>query len=326
MLAERCVEALVVHLSTTYFAGCLPTSAGKPDGMTMPTATLVQTEAYPAVTLKDIFDAYRQFLRSPSVSEHHQISQLRRLDRVEKILGPERPASDVTTDAVSTWMNQRREDGVTSTTIHNEFASLKAAFSRAVKRKMIPHMLFDNSAPKAVFYRDTVIPTEDMRTIIKNLSVERPLDRFLLLLATSSWRAGDLLKIEWRHIAWESGILSIITSKRRVPVALPLPPAVLEKLRPFKETGLICSLSKPENISAMVRRRTAKLCGTAYGSRVFRHSVLSAMANSGVNAAIIGSIAGHAPGSGAVTQGYSHASLSAKREGIASLPWLRDLE
>lgn len=277
------------------------------------------------VILGQVIKTYLTSIAPPITSPSHYDAQVNRLQRLTAVFGGERiDVSGITSDVVQKWMATRLAAGLSSSTIYNHYSALRAAFRFAVKQGLVASLPFTVRPPKAKMYRGDVIPEDHMRDILTGLTAKSPLDRLILLIAVTGLRCGDALRVSSRDIDWSSGVLRLVTSKKKTRVDIPLPDAVLERLRPYSNLGPLCSVHKPKNISAMVRKRTKSLCGTPYGTHIFRHTLISALANAEVNPAVIQSIVGHT--SPASTLGYTHPSQSAKKNGLSTLPWLKSPE
>lgn len=143
-----------------------------------------------------------------------------------------------------------KKGNLSTGTIEINHRVLKNIFSRAVEWKLIKHNPL-TSIKKPVVKHKEVIPYDEneVQKLLAALQNEPIHWRVMITLAlTTGLRRGELLGLEWHHIDWETGVLSITqsvsmspggiahvkepktkSSKRKVA----LPPSMLEELREY---------------------------------------------------------------------------------------------
>jgi len=140
--------------------------------------------------------------------------------------------------------------GLASGSIEYEHRVLKNIFSRAVEWGLLKHNPLANvKKPKVNYQRNEPYDEKEVEQLLLALQKEPFHWRMMITLAlTTGLRRGELLALEWKHIDWKEGYLSVeqtlvLALKGRVIVKEPktknskrkvaLPPSVLEELREY---------------------------------------------------------------------------------------------
>jgi site-specific recombinase XerD len=170
-----------------------------------------------------------------------------------------------------------------------------------------PRYRIDERPPRA-------LPWKDVQSILKSISrSEAPGKRdyaIVLLLATYGLGAAEVLAIRLEDLDWRGGVLKIRRPKTRVPIELPLLPAVAKALTaylrwerpPARAThALFLRKNMPYEpiTSSAIRyriRHYARLVGIpakVIGAHAFRHSHATRQIDSGANIKVVSDILGH---------------------------------
>jgi integrase len=132
----------------------------------------------------------------------------------------------------------------------------------------------------------------------------------VLLLAAYGLGAAEVLAIRLEDLDWHAGVLKIRRPKTKVPIELPLLPAVAKALTAYLQwerppVRSIQALFLRKNMpyepitSAAIRyriRHYARLAGVpakVIGAHAFRHSHASRQIDSGANVKVVSDILGH---------------------------------
>ena len=158
------------------------------------------------------------------------------------------------------------------------------------------------------------LPWKDVQQILRSISrTEAPGRRdfaIVLLLATYGLGAAEVLAIRLEDLDWRAGVLRVRRPKTKVPIALPLLPAVAKALTAYLRwerppAKSVHSLFLRKNMpyepitSAAIRyriRHYARLAGIpakVIGAHAFRHSHASRQIDSGANVKVVSDILGH---------------------------------
>lgn len=272
-----------------------------------------------AVTVGAVFDLYREELKH--LSPRHRTVQGRRLDALEKRFGRTSPARSVTTAKVQEFIEDRRREGASDTTIHNDLVALSRAYHLAIAGEdpsiaKIPYRL--SNPPRPARFSDRVMPAEKAAEVLGKLDASLPVDRAILLALNLGLRSGDLVGLKWEDVDLEAGTVTLKTQKTKTPVTNPLPSDAVEALKPHAKTsGLVCPVRNP---STEVPKRVEALCGERWGLHSMRKAYASALANSGANLAVVASMMAHRQVS--TTAGYISPNESAKRVAVDSIGYL----
>lgn len=170
-----------------------------------------------------------------------------------------------------------------------------------------PRYRTDERPPRALAWKD-------VRSILHSISrSEAPGKRdyaIVLLLATYGLGAAEVLAIRLEDLDWRGGVLKIRRPKTRVPIELPLLPAVAKALAaylrwerpPARAThALFLRKNMPYEplTSSAIRyriRHYARLAGIpakVIGAHAFRHSHATRQIDSGANIKVVSDILGH---------------------------------
>lgn len=272
-----------------------------------------------AVTIGTVLDLYREELKH--LSPRHRTVQGRRLDALEKRFGRTAPAQSVTTAKVQEFVEDRRREGTSETTIHNDLVALSRAYHLALAGEepliaKIPYRL--SNPPRPTRFSDRVMPSEKASEVLGKLDTSQPVDRAILLALTVGLRSGDLVGLKWEDVDLEARTVTLKTQKTKTPVTNPLPGDAVEALRPHAKTsGVVCPVRSP---STEVPKRVEALCGERWGLHSMRKAYATALANSGANLAVVASMMAHKQVS--TTAGYISPNDSAKRVAVDRIGYL----
>lgn len=143
-----------------------------------------------------------------------------------------------------------RKGKLASGTIEINHRVLKNIFSRAVEWKLIKVNPVA-SVKKPVVKHKEVIPYDEseVQKLLQALQKEAVHWRTMITLAlTTGLRRGELLGLEWHHIDWETGVISVTQSVSMSPAGIAhvkepktkaskrkvaLPPSMLEELKDY---------------------------------------------------------------------------------------------
>ncbi|MGA8408693.1 MAG: tyrosine-type recombinase/integrase, partial [Candidatus Acidiferrales bacterium] len=158
------------------------------------------------------------------------------------------------------------------------------------------------------------LPWRNVQRILHSISrSEAPGKRdfaIVLLLAAYGLGAAEVLAIRLEDLDWHAGVLKIRRPKTKVPIELPLLPAVAKALTAYLRwerppARSVHALFLRKNMpyepitSAAIRyriRHYARLAGVpakVIGAHAFRHSHASRQIDSGANVKVVSDILGH---------------------------------
>jgi integrase len=194
--------------------------------------------------------------------------------------------------------------------------------------------------PKQEAVRNAFSP-EQVRDLLRVADEEW---RSLILFAVyTGQRAGDLCALTWRNIDTVGGWIQVTTQKTgrktHIPIAapllqhiaaLPIPKDSNAPLHPraaamtrqrfsqlFADLLRVAGLRGPEATGG-TGTRASKRTRNEYSFHSFRHTAVSFMKSAGVGESMVMEIIGH--DSEAVSRGYTHLDLEAKRAALATMP------
>ena len=275
------------------------------------------------VTLGHVFDIYRRELLH--LSERHRVVQGHRLDFIEKRLGGRNvPITAITTEVIKSYVEERRQDGVTETSISNEVVCLTRAchLGMAQDPPLLVRMPFKLvNPPKPSRFSSKVLPPEVAKLLLSRLDPGVDTDRCCLCALVLGLRSRDLTqRLSWEHVDFEKGVVTITTSKTKAQISNPVPQHVLEKLRPYAQpSGLVCPVRNP---SVTIPRRVKGLLGRPYSLHRMRAAYITALDATGASLALTAKLSGHAVKS-LTSAGYIHPDDHAKREAVGRISYLQ---
>lgn len=173
------------------------------------------------------------------------------IDRMRERFGKS-SVSEITMDAVSEWLRDMEAAHGKRGRDHAKSAlSSVAAWGRAPERSKETRLpgAFE---PTKDFKNAYKAPPQDAWTAaeLEKIAKVRPAVRQILLLALNTGlRRGDLCRVAWTNVDWESGVIRLVTSKgeragRRIVIPLTRPlRAVLQEIGP-QAHGAILQHSK----------------------------------------------------------------------------------
>jgi integrase len=137
-------------------------------------------------------------------------------------------------------------------------------------------------------------------------------------------RRGELLGLTWRDVDLEAGIAYLAKTKNGDRRTLVLLPAVVQALRPFHSTaparyvfGSVKSkFTKPAKIDTAWRNAVKRAGLTNYRFHDNRHSFASALAQAGVDLAVVADCLGHRQL--VMTKRYAHLKTQTKAAAMAA--------
>ncbi|MCD8317266.1 MAG: tyrosine-type recombinase/integrase [Eggerthellaceae bacterium] len=168
----------------------------------------------------------------------------------------------------------------------------------------------------------------DGRISLRNASI-------VLLALTLGLRTIDIISLKLTDIDWRTKAISIIQSKTKNPLTLPLPDYVAETLARYileerpktaSERVFLTSHAPFRPITnrsgvKVIITRACRLAGIekTVGTRILRHTAATSMLSSGVDLPVISAVLGHASSDSTGT--YLETDASKLKECILSLPF-----
>lgn len=158
------------------------------------------------------------------------------------------------------------------------------------------------------------LPWPDVKRMLRSIRQSEPPGKrdfaILLLLATYGLGAAEVLALRLEDVNWQAGIVTVRRPKTKVPIELPLLPAVAKALitylrweRPPAKTNhhLFLRMTMPYEpiTSGAIRHRIRHYAGLAgisakvIGAHAFRHSHASRQVDAGANIKVVSDILGH---------------------------------
>jgi integrase/recombinase XerD len=170
-----------------------------------------------------------------------------------------------------------------------------------------PRYRIDERPPRTLAWKDV---QQILRSISRTEAPGRRDFAIVLLLATYGLGAAEVLGIRLEDLDWRVGVLRVRRPKTKVPIELPLLPAVAKALTAYLRwerppAKSVHSLFLRKNMpyepitSAAIRYRIryyAQLAGIpakVIGAHAFRHSHASRQIDSGANVKVVSDILGH---------------------------------
>jgi site-specific recombinase XerD len=170
-----------------------------------------------------------------------------------------------------------------------------------------PRYRIDERPPRTLAWKDV---QQILRSISRTEAPGRRDFAIVLLLATYGLGAAEVLAIRLEDLDWRVGVLRVRRPKTKVPIELPLLPAVAKALTAYLRwerppAKSVHSLFLRKNMpyepitSAAIRYRIryyAQLAGIpakVIGAHAFRHSHASRQIDSGANVKVVSDILGH---------------------------------
>jgi integrase len=278
-------------------------------------------------SLGEVFDSYRARLVPGEVSEIHREKVTQRLDSMlVHFGGKDRPAEELTIKEVNVWKTARLsgEDKWQPTTLRNYMNVLRAAYRQAIKEHLIDRMPFEGVSFPPSSERNRIVPLAHLMTLRESADPKNPADVGIMIAMFTGLRRGDIMKLDWRQIDFDSGIIHLGTQKTGDPVDIPLAADLAEFL--FQERQIAGKVFNPpyKDPSGYLLKRTKALVGAAYGFHIFRHTYLTSLARAKVHPRIIQDLAGHR--AAATTMKYIHTDAKDAREAVALLPFRKPVE
>jgi len=224
---------------------------------------------------------------------------------------------------------------VSAATANKELRTLKAAFSRALRRGYLER----NPASDVKQVRE---PEKTVRVLtaeeIGQLMSACPSPRWKTLVAlavTTGMRLGEMLSLHWADVDLESGTVWVRNrpgspTKSRRNRVLALVPEVCELLGQLPRDGELVFHTRDgrqwgNNVQTGFRR-IVKRAGIRYCTlHDLRRTFVSQLAMAGVNEAVVQKLAGHAS-MGTTLQYYTHIMPEALRVAQARLPFAEILK
>lgn len=263
-------------------------------------------------------------LKTKRVSAEHARRQADRIRRIVRTLGEGTPAMAVDVGVIEDHVAARLDVGVSPTTVCNDLKALKAVYRWAVRREGMPRIPWEGAElPTPQTHRDAYAPLEDVKAILGGLDLTRDDHRAIYLAIQTGMRRSDIETLKWADLDFERGVLRKKlqkTAKRRKPITLgfPLVEEVVDALRPIRGIGPVVH---GVGDTKAIQKITKGLCGTAHGTRIFRHTLAHYLEEAGADLHVRGRLLGHTMTN--VTSGYTHTEVEHLRQFVARLPWLR---
>jgi integrase len=140
-------------------------------------------------------------------------------------------AGDVTTSMVEAYKAKRLEEGKARATCNRELATLRRAYTLAVKQKLIaPGKVPTIALLREDNARQGFVTFEEFTALVTHLPT--PVDDVTHFAYRSGWRRGEVLTLTWDDVDQDNGVIRLRPelSKNRKGRTLPITPAVGEIL------------------------------------------------------------------------------------------------
>lgn len=192
-------------------------------------------------------------------------------------LGKDTPAARVSPAALDAFVTARLEEGASRATVRLELASLRRAFTLAVRSGA----LLANETPRAW---PALRPSDARRGFFTPDEVARvvaalPLDEgdLVAFLAASGWRVGEALRLQWRDVDQVAGVIRIEQTKSGTPRTLPY----------AASPALAAIITRRRAVTDAVERTRSMIVGAVFarngeGIRHFRRSWTTACIAAGL--------------------------------------------
>ena len=249
----------------------------------------------------------------------------------------------LTADIIEKYMNQRRKNGCSPTTIRTDTKILRAAFSRARKKGLLqnnPAEQVDLPAGSPIS-RGTFTPAE-VEMLISAAEGEWP-DLIMIGYFTGQ-RLNDLCNLKWSAIDLQKQTITFQTQKTNSTVVVPIHQELLTTLEALASCDTAQEFVLPHmaglgvggrhGLSEGFKRIVVKAgldLGIVQGGgkrmiskrsfHALRHSFISALANANVSSELRMKLAGHK--SEKIHSGYTHLELTALKAAMDLHPGLK---
>lgn len=224
----------------------------------------------------------------------------------------------ITSELLSKFINSF--SGFTPSTIAWKISILREYFKYAYLNKYIDHpvqLYLPHTPQKAHLRLPTVWTQEQINNLLKGVDTTNPVGKrdyaMMLIAARLGMRIGDIRNLKLTNIDWDNKKISIIQSKTKNPLTLPLPNDVgwaiidyLKNGRPITKSENIFVVHNPpyigkpiqgtlrENFSkALIRANIHVEKQKRCGWHSLRHSIATNLLQNGVDSSIISDILGH---------------------------------
>lgn len=279
------------------------------------------------------------------------------LKRVLEILGRDRPAESITQADVIRLIERLKAEGLSSRTINLAVSHLARALGGTVRslwpaiRKLRENSdagraLSDDEIRRLLDEADRLAAGEDKLTLsdsrrgawIQSIGPRGVLlPCFLRLLLYTGMRSGEAKKLQWRHVDFQKGLISVPGTKtdaaRRV---IPMHPDLVRVLQTHQEWYVArfgrteadwfvfpAGSPAPNNPRKPVSdfkhgwETIRERAGVQCRMHDLRHTFISRLAESGVPEVTLMELAGHV--SRAMMLRYSHPRIEARREAVKAI-------
>lgn len=238
--------------------------------------------------------------------------------------------ADITPREISRYVDKRRSDGSSSSSINNERNTLSKAFNLAINQW---EWCKENPCSKIPKERDTsryerILATdEEARLIFHSKSyLHGQLPEIITVALHTGMRLGEILNMQWENINLFQKTITVTETKnkenRTIPMTNTIFEILAEKGKVQNISGWVFATSKGTKIRMRNMQRewynTLEKAGiTDFRFHDLRHTAASRMVQAGVDIYSVAKILGHKTLE--ITKRYAHHNVDSLRNAVAVL-------
>ena len=202
-------------------------------------ATLLDGEpASDAVCLRELFERYLK--RLETYGKPRTVSTYRLVAKNLLRFFRQRPVETWTAPDLETYIRQRLDKGIASTTVNAELKNLRATLRLAVEEKMLPELPFKIKMLKEIKRRNSKIFTrEELQRLFD--AADNRVRALLLISSSTAMRIGEIRYLQWGDIDSAQGKISVRAKDGWTPKTYQerecyVPNEVIEQLMLYRKT------------------------------------------------------------------------------------------
>lgn len=172
--------------------------------------------------------------------------------------------------------------------------ALVSMFGMAKKKgKIAENPMGDVESPKVPKESRDAIPSANVDYMLEYLDYSKPVQRVVAIIAACGLRLSEGTRADWNDVRDELIVRKSKTDAgidRRIPV----PPAVLSRLEPYRRKGGVGDGVKPASVRRWIKRHGAEFFVPDASPHDLRHSYCTRLAEAGAHPRVMMELMGHA--------------------------------
>lgn len=279
----------------------------------------------------------------------HEYVRAKRVLRVFCKLSQVRRANELKTEHIQRYVDLRRKDGVGLSTVDRELNIISAMLRLAVihfpalSDWITPRVPWPKHSKRR---RERVVSAQEFVKVltwlyapqmdgetVRQAANRRNVGHVFKMAFLTGARKGEICKLRWGHVDWESGTLQVVGTKtenrsqqtvRTIALYRGLE-SILRERQGINDDYVFTRSGGEVTHYYKIIKRAADACGVIYGKDIAggfvthdaRHTAVTRMLQAGVDLATIGSITGHADKT--MILRYGHATTESQKRAIRVL-------